>query len=1096
MRNRQRADRCAGRFATLVIALGSILALLPAVPAHAQLGLSAPSAPYYNSFPLLYDGDYVAALGAFQSDLQGGIKSSTSRWIDSICYYTMCGECYYQMGQNARALDQYTAALKLYTAFYDWMLRVQFPAAITPGGVGSRPNVPWGRTKRPTGVGQFSATYNTLQGQINNNAVVQQGGVVQAPMLVPIGVSEIVRATTLAMRRRRELMGPVCKYDALTNDLVKVLSSRPAPPNNWSQAWVDVQLGAAYASTGNLPQAATVLERALVVGGELDHPLTATALLELGQIALQVGDLPTASRYFEETTYAAATFNDPGILEEAFRMGALTHLLANQPGIYPPLAPATAWAQAHGLAQLQASLLVLSAENFAVLGQTQRAVASIADAARIVGRRAMANGAIGARLNLVSALAHYQASQVPAGDAALTAAMNYQKSGSLWLFHIGLVDNLYISGEIYDRVATVLYDLVLRDPTPADWATSPLESLSVLMTPHPLPYEHWFEAVLKRNKEPELALEIADRVRRHRYFSTLPFGGRLLALRWVLEGPKELLNEQSLLERQDLLAKYVRYQELAIEAKKIETELAQKPVVEETVDARREQARQLNQLGTISQAQEVVLREIAVRREPVEMVFPPLRKTKDVQLALPEGHALLAFFATNDNLYGFMFSKQKYALWRVGATAQLHRHLISMLKEMGNTDGNRQLTVQDLSRDAWKKSAAKVLELLFEKSNVDLSAKFEELIIVPDGALWYLPFEALPVGKKDDLKPLLSQVRVRYAPTVGLAIPYHKAVRPNPGPTGVVLGKLHPHDDESVSHEAFVPLSEVVEGAVALPRSATVPSSLSRTLLEGLIVFDDIKPGDGPYAWSPVQLEGGKSAGALATWLALPWGGPQRVILPGFHTAAETALRKGEQHGNDLFLAVCGLMSTGARTVLISRWRPAGQTSYGLVREFAQELPHTSAADAWQRAVQLVGESPLDSEVEPRMRKVAAASEPPKAEHPFFWAAYMLVDSGRLAENQDAPPPPPVNLRQKDPLPAQGDVKLPAKGGALPGRQAQPPAAMGAGGLGPPEGGQMPADPNDPAGGKGRSKKAKAQKDTTKTKPVKKKTDPDAGDPQ
>ncbi len=342
--------------------------------------------------------------------------------------------------------------------------------------------------------------------------------------------------------------------------------------------------------------------------------------------------------------------------------------------------------------------------------------------------------------------------------------MTYQKIGSLWLFHISLVDGLYMSGEIFDRVATVLYDLVLRDPTPADWATSPLESLSVLMTPHPLPYEHWFEAVLKRNKEPELALEIADRVRRHRFFSTLPFGGRLLALRWVLEGPKELLNEQSLLERQDLLAKYSRYQELAIEAKRIETDLALKPAVEEAADARREQSRQLNQLGTVSQAQEVILREIAVRREPVEMVFPPLRRTKDIQLALPEGHALLAFFATsNDNLYGFMFSKQKYAMWRVGATAQLHRHLVSMLKEMGNTDGNRQLTVQDLGRDTWKKSAAKVLELLFDKSNVDLSAKFEELIIVPDGPLWYLPFEALPVGQKDDPKPLISQVRVRYA---------------------------------------------------------------------------------------------------------------------------------------------------------------------------------------------------------------------------------------------------------------------------------------------------------------------------------------------
>src|SRR6185295_10682729 len=133
------------------------------------------------------------------------------------------------------------------------------------------------------------------------------------------------------------------------------------------------------------------------------------------------------------------------------------------------------------------------------------------------------------------------------------------------------------------------------------------------MHPHPLPYEHWFEATLKRNKEPELAVEIADRVRRHRYFSTLPLGGRLLSLRWVLEGPKHLLNEQAELQRQELLARFPAYQELAVQATKIETELAKHPLVADDPAARREQAKQLLSLGTISQQQEVLLHEMAVR---------------------------------------------------------------------------------------------------------------------------------------------------------------------------------------------------------------------------------------------------------------------------------------------------------------------------------------------------------------------------------------------------------------------------------------------------------------------------------------------------
>ena len=104
----------------------------------------------------------------------------------------------------------------------------------------------------------------------------------------------------------------------------------------------------------------------------------------------------------------------------------------------------------------------------------------------------------------------------------------------------------------------------------------------------------------------------------------------------------------------------------------------------------------------------------------------------------------------------------------------------------------------------------------------------------------------------------------------------------------------------------------------------------------------------------------------LSDWLQLPWGGPDVVILPGYHTAAEDAMKRVGRNlsGNDVFLSVCGLMANGARTVLLSRWRSGGQTSFDLVREFAQELSDTTPADAWQRAVMLT----VDSRLEPRGR--------------------------------------------------------------------------------------------------------------------------------
>jgi hypothetical protein len=64
-----------------------------------------------------------------------------------------------------------------------------------------------------------------------------------------------------------------------------------------------------------------------------------------------------------------------------------------------------------------------------------------------------------------------------------------------------------------------------------------------------------------------------------------------------------------------------------------------------------------------------------------------------------------------------------------------------------------------------------------------------------------------------------------------------------------------------------------------------------------------------------------------------------------------------------------------------------------LVREFAQELPEMAAPEAWQRAVQLTMEMPIDPMSELRVK---AGKKPVEltAAHPFFWAGYLVVDSG------------------------------------------------------------------------------------------------------
>lgn len=1016
----------------LIIALWCSV-LLATCPVEAQVQLErgdrmVPTHTYFAAIATYYNaGEYKRALDQFQSEWRSAIKTAQTRWIDSICYHTMMGECYYQMGDLDKALEQYTAAVRLYVTFPDWLVRLQLPSTIRP--LATRLQVPWGPSTRRAQLGQYRTTMLMGQGRINNNDVIQKGGVVQQATLFPVQAQEILRCTALAIRRRAELLGPLCQYDPLTGDLVAALSANPGLPNHWSQAWIDVEYGLALVSVGKLTEGMAMLNRGTVAAGQYDHQLTATALFELGRLALQRGQFEESLRLFHEASISAVYYPDYGLVEESLRYGALAHLAANHKGVYPPLMVAAQWAKREDLRHLCASVLLSHAENLGVQGQSAPASSLLDEAQATIARRDMAAGAIGARLSYLRALVAFQQRRTPQGEEALTAAMNYMRRGSLWLFQILQVDRCFTTGQITtrgpitSRSAMEIYTELLRDPQAIDWIMRPMESLAVLMAPHPESWEHWFLIALDR-KEHEVALEIADRGRRHRFFSSLAYGGRLESLRCILEAPERELPKMALLQRQNLLAQYPAYQKLSQQAQKLRAELEAMPVVTEDQTSLQKQRDAFQQLGAVSLQQEAILREMTVRREPADLVFPPVRPLKEIQAGLPEGHVILAFFQAKGELYGFLLNRERYSYWRVKSTAGLTKRITSLLREMGLYEANRELTLKEVADTAWKQTAKQVLDDLLDGSDADFTTRFPEMVIVPDGVLWYLPFEALQVNLSDQLRPLISRFRIRYVPTASLAIPDTPGLAANT-PTVVVLGRLHPRDDGTVAEAAFRDLTEVIPRCTALSKSPLpTPSAMYAAVMRRLIVLDDLVPPEqGVYAWSPIQIERGKPGNQLADWFALPWGGPEVMILPGFHTTAESSLKRMNPAapGSEVFLTVCGLMANGARTLLLSRWRTGGKLSQDIVREFAQELPYTSPADAWQRAVLVAVDTRLQLDTEPRIQRVLE-EDPPKATHPFFWAGYLLIDRGVLPERAEPAPeaaadPPVLKLKPAEEAP-------------------------------------------------------------------------------
>ena len=955
-----------------------------------------PPLAYLQVFPEYQRGEYDRALREFRGLARtAAIRIGDQRWVDSICYHTMIGECYYHAGDNPNALTQYRNALELFLLHRNWMKRVQFPPLVGPSNRITNRLISWGVSVRNPVLANLPDRMSFLRGQLNPRAVVRIGGVLSPLELRPARVAEIVRCTALAMRRRAELMGPACRHGRLTSELLTATAGNLVPVNHWSQSWQAVLRGLAQLSVGKTEIAAATLKSGIVIAGSFDHVLTGTVLLELGKLELAKQNYKIAERFFLEASFSGALQNQADIVEESLRYGAQAFSGIKPAEIYPPLAAAAQWARSERFSRLHASLLVTSAENLAAQGQTGGALALANQAAGVAKRMSLGSGELRIRLEYLLALLKYQQDALKAADATLATALQIGSTSSLRLFQMSLVNEMAQHQPITPRAANLLFSEVLREPTSADWLQNPREALQVLTTPHADLLEGWFINSWKA-REYETAFETADQIRRHRFFSTLPLGGRLLTLRWILEAPESLLTPEAIQQRKTLLVKYPAYDEYQKKVSELREQLSER-LDDDGLEQRNDKL--WKQLADVSVAQESILRKIAPRRDPADIVFPPRHTILEIKKSLGPRQLIISFFTAHGVICGAAISNDRYAQWEIKSPKKIRSQVAKLLRELGNYSGNSQLKLSQFKSDAWKLQSGALMRALFQGMGATDWTQFDELIIVPDGFLWYLPFDCLQVEIAGQSHTLIEKFRIRYAPTLSLAIPDTRVQNPQ-AVTAIVPGKIYNREPEEVSQDGLEDISGAIAGSVTLDDSLSVPPNLMAGFWDRLIVLKDIERRAGKiYDWSPVNLGQAKRGQALQDWLHLPWSGPELVVLPGFHTAAEKVSDETLADGSDVFLTTCALMATGSRTVLLSRWRMGGQTSYDLVREFMQEIPHSPASAAWRRSVQLAWQTEIDPRREPRLRW-QQGQDFPQGSHPFLWSGMLLIDTGNAAHQQ------------------------------------------------------------------------------------------------
>ncbi len=833
------------------LVLATVIAVAGSPKAATAQDMAVPDRSYFATVEELYRGEYQDAERGMRNEVRGGIRIGLTHWVDSICYRAMLGEVYYQLGDHPRALVEFDAASELFLSYPRWLIAVEFRQPPRPDGNPARRLAPWGRPARQVAYATFPDTMLVQQGEMITEQRLQQGGALQTLQMWRVNVIEVLRCTALAIRRRNEILGPLGKHDRMSKNLVDALARGDnTQRNHWSLAWTEVLHGLAQQGIGESQQALAHLNRGLRIDGRYDHPLTGVALLAQASIALESGNAPAAVKLATEASYAAFAYEDLDVIAASLDLGHQAFMASGSEGIYAPLNVAAQWADREGLDHIVASALIDEAEELAVAGQGKLAAGRLGSIS--ARRRDLKLGRLGPPRRYVEAFIAYVEGNIPFGDKLTSEALHARRASIA----------PQLSNRAHqraDRSRTSLFAncrRCLRHAAPRPHgrrlAREPLETLTNLATSHEAALGRWMVAALSR-EEVMPAINITDIAKRRRFWLAQPAGGRLLAIRHLLEAEPNRLPADAAVERRNLLLRVPEYNELLKQAAELERQLAAAPLADDEGRVPQERYANLKRLANNSEKRELLIRRLLLRRDATDLLVPPPVTAEAVQAQLKPAQAVVVFHQSATSFFAFVITQEAYHQWRLPEEGPLAAKTAEMLQAMGHFSASRTLDSDDLALDAWQPVATQYGDLLFADSRLDLSAT-SELILVPDGVLWHVPFEALQPSTGGNQQALIDRTPMRCVPTLGYAPADRFA--PSPIRTTIVAAATGTGADNYLPKQAATELAETVANAAVIDAPIAAASSLVAGLAEQIVVLADaeISPGE-PYAFSPLPID-------------------------------------------------------------------------------------------------------------------------------------------------------------------------------------------------------------------------------------------------
>ncbi len=372
----------------------------------------------------------------------------------------------------------------------------------------------------------------------------------------------------------------------------------------------------------------------------------------------------------------------------------------------------------------------------------------------------------------------------------------------------------------------------------------------------------------------------------------------------------------------------------------------------------------VEELRLLSRGQESKLLETLSELRTADAEFGSLQTAAtldldEIRAAIPPGTLLVEYYEARDILYAgvvgsdFLEVRPITSAPRVREVQRLLQFQLSKFRLGPDYCRTFAAQIQEATRAHLAELHAELLAPL-----ADLLEGAEHLVVIPHGALHYLPFHALHDGERY----VIDRFTVSYAPSASV-FALCCARETAPGRGALILGipdRLTPNIQAEVEAvAATLPGSELLLGEAATEerlRAAGAGARLVHIATHGFFRQDN-------PMFSAIQLGGSRLTLFDLYQLEL---GAELVVLSGCGTGLNVV-----ESGDELIGLTRGLLYAGARSAMVTLWDVHDQSTAEFMSIFYRQLARQGDR---ARAARLA------------MRELRETYP-----HPYYWAPFVLV---------------------------------------------------------------------------------------------------------